>query len=1300
MNLEDLREALCRGGVDPTPRELAETLWLAAQITPAASPRPPAPTSDESRRPEPIPAPQARSPIPEPPPVRPPEEPREKQPLHIYRPPAASPAGGREARMEDVPKATALDGRLAFQRALRPLLRRVPSFGLGSLDEEATARLAADHPVGSAWPVVMRPPSRLWLDAAVVVDHTDSMAIWQDLAAGIVSALRESGVFRQVAEHRLSEDGLTDWRGRPLPSGRLVDPSNRRIVLVISDCVGPVWRSGLAGQMLHEWGRHGPAAILQPLPERLWQRTWARTVAGTLTAPRACAPNSDLDFVPFGGHGEKEGTAVPVLEIDPEWLGRWTALVAGGPSATAAVTWVSGRPPERAVAIPRPALSAAQRVRQFRAAASNEAYDLARYVALGDPAIEVIRYVHHAMFDRVQSAHLAEVLLSGLLHVEDSQRGLYRFVEGVPQLLIGTFSVSELLQAGRVRERVSAAVQQQSGHHGWFSALTPGAGDGVITDESRPFAITELARSHIERAESRLRRTSHPTAPPGTLPVTESSAPGPGPGVDLSRLLAPQKTAVSYVAPPALAGLMEWCADPAGAPAALVTGRAGTGKSRLAVELAARLSIEGWRTGWGRVPPGVGPALLIVDHADFELEPPPAPDPHVRTLFLARDTGGWTRDLDVRLAIGGFGSPADRTDLYHQAVTDLGIRIFPAGDPAMFRARRAVPGRLSDDDVTPLEVALAALHGLVGASATPAVEALVARERVHAEQTAVHAQVTFADPGQLDAYLAAAQLFGADSASEARTVAQLAGTVREYEGSRRIAAWLHQLYPGEADRYWSLLAAPVRERIVLPAVRRDPGLLNLLPSVSERQAGRALQLLVPACRVTPALTVPLWTATSREPALCARLLEVARSTGGLTAELLELARATVADASTSVAVLRAIVDEVPDVSTIFAGQSIDRARDLAEGYVRLAASSAPHRTALADAVRERGRIWEREGRDEMALRTADYEVGQRRGLLSAAPSSDEAVAALARALVTWAVRLDQAGQPLHAYSAIAEAVEYYQRLRSGPGATGPDEAYALAQQARILSRLGRIQEAADAAREAVARYRDLAETEPARHSAALADALLVEAAQARLRDQRDLAVAACAEAVERYEALAAADPPGHRARLAYARSAYGMDLGDLRSHEAGLAQLERAVVLYRELARSDLRQLPGLAAAQVGRGLLLAELERPDAAAEALGEAVKAYRQLPGQGNALAGALAVQAQVIALGGDLERAVALLTEACLLRDQLHAAEPLDVGLRAELINSYQSLSRLHDQRGDHNAAHRAALRARLLLDDEE
>ncbi|WBB88186.1 tetratricopeptide repeat protein [Micromonospora sp. WMMC264] len=600
--------------MEPTPRELAETLWLATQISlRSAAALAPAPPGGETTRP-PLPdwAP------PEPAPGLAARGPRPAVEAHVFR---YSPGETRAARLGEIPKPIALGDRLAFQRALRPLKRRVTMPGLGTLDEEATARCAAEQPVGARWPAVMLPPEELWLDVVLLVDDDDSMAIWQDMAHDIVATLRESGVFRQVARYTLGEraDGaavLADGQGDPMSPRRLVDPGNRRLVIVISDCVGSVWQSGAAGRLLRDLAERGPVAILQPLPERLWARTGAPTVAGTLRALRPCAPNAELGFVPFGGCAEPEGTLIPVLQADSTWLRRWTTLIAGGPPVTMAVTGTDDVVPDDPSGLPEVQPTAEQRIRDFRAVASRQAFQLARYVALGTPQLEVIRYVQHDMFRPAHPAHLAEFLLSGLLQVEDSRRGLYRFVDGVPELLAATLTVSQTIEAEDLFARVSAAVQRRmSAGGGRFTVLVPGDGDERLAVDSTPFAaITDLGRHQVQQALGTLqRRARQQPEPPAPQPATPAVRIPDGVGVvqtgDYSWAVTsvadrPQTSwpVLIGVLPPLTSGRQPRPADQAlaavgaGETAVVVqilSGMGGIGKTQIAANLAHRMLSEG-----------------------------------------------------------------------------------------------------------------------------------------------------------------------------------------------------------------------------------------------------------------------------------------------------------------------------------------------------------------------------------------------------------------------------------------------------------------------------------------------------------------------------------------------------------------------------------------------------------------------------------------------------------------------------------------------------------------------------------
>jgi hypothetical protein len=154
------------------------------------------------------------------------------------------------------PSAPGLPSALELGRALRPLKRRVPSKTQFTVDEEETARrIAEDIP----FPLALCPMLTRWLDVVLVVDENSSMRIWQQTLHELHSLLERHGAFRQVLRRGVSTEGHGEPRlcarfshttQRRFEWRELIEPSGRRLILLVSDCVSVAWADGRMGSLV------------------------------------------------------------------------------------------------------------------------------------------------------------------------------------------------------------------------------------------------------------------------------------------------------------------------------------------------------------------------------------------------------------------------------------------------------------------------------------------------------------------------------------------------------------------------------------------------------------------------------------------------------------------------------------------------------------------------------------------------------------------------------------------------------------------------------------------------------------------------------------------------------------------------------------------------------------------------------------------------------------------------------------------------------------------------------------------
>ncbi|GAA2729398.1 FxSxx-COOH system tetratricopeptide repeat protein [Actinocorallia aurantiaca] len=412
-------------------------------------------------------------------------------------------------RVIRAPAPPALPRSLRLSRALRPLRVHVDSATEFHLDEEKTARRIAE--TGIWQPLTNPSPERLF-DLAIVVDTSASMQVWRRTVEEFQALLEQLGAFRDVRVWRMNTDGHrplspTPGSGSGRSPAQLVDPTGRRIVLVVSDCIGGAWQDGRASALLERWGHSGPVAIVQPLPERLWWRCSAPVEHVRFTAFASGAPNTLLKVELREDAGEPPpGVAIPVLALEPHWLASWASMVAnGGRNVFGAAVFTrdlrSGLRPTAETAD----LTAEERVARFRAAASPQAYKLAGYLAAAPLSIPVIRLVQQAMLPSSTPADLAEIYLGELLRsvsqTSDPQahEPAYEFHEGVREILMSGLRRNDAI---RVLRNVWSVIRDRFGSPLDFPALLAEIerdGSGVPPDQ----AFAQVTAQVLERLGGR-----------------------------------------------------------------------------------------------------------------------------------------------------------------------------------------------------------------------------------------------------------------------------------------------------------------------------------------------------------------------------------------------------------------------------------------------------------------------------------------------------------------------------------------------------------------------------------------------------------------------------------------------------------------------------------------------------------------------------------------------------------------------------------------------------------------------------
>jgi cyanophycinase len=414
-----------------------------------------------------------------------------------------------------VPDAPSLREQLDLARALRPLMRRISSGSTLVLDEAATSQRIADEGI---WLPVLKPTLEPWLDLELVVDEGISMQIWRHTIKELERLLKNYGILRDVRVWGLISKeqnkiqirkgiGAIAKNQSPRSAAELIDSSGRRLVLVVSDCVSDLWRSGAVNSALKTWANNVPTAIIQMLPKWLW----CRTALGRATEVRfqGLTPSvSNRQLITntvslWSEIDEATGIKVPVFTLEPERVSNWAQMLVGrGNIKSSGFVF---KPEIRNLERDKPSFNfsqseftAEQRVQAFRVTASPMARKLAGLLASAPViSLPVVRLIRETMLKDSKQVHVAEVFLGGLLkplsEIEvdtDPDYVQYGFIDGVRELLVDSVPSSYVLN---VVEEVSKFVAKKVGLSlEEFAAVLKNPeqiSDSKVVEQVQPFAM-------------------------------------------------------------------------------------------------------------------------------------------------------------------------------------------------------------------------------------------------------------------------------------------------------------------------------------------------------------------------------------------------------------------------------------------------------------------------------------------------------------------------------------------------------------------------------------------------------------------------------------------------------------------------------------------------------------------------------------------------------------------------------------------------------------------------------------------
>ncbi|MEV6020700.1 SAV_2336 N-terminal domain-related protein [Streptomyces sp. NPDC051997] len=284
-------------------------------------------------------------------------------------------------------------------------------------------------PGASPYPRV-RPPA--W-DLVLVIDTGASMTAWHVSINAFVERAYKLRSFGEVHIVKLHSQGFDPTRElfdtAEVGHAGIGGDRRKKLILVITDAVGPAWNRQPLKDQLSAWAAKHPLAILHVQPYSHWTRSALATRILTLRSAELGGSNASfetqtpddpsLDALAPADPIAEGSLVIPVMELSKRWIEQWCRLL----SSTKRVRQqaiVLGSPARPHDEVPT-AASAEDLVVDFLKKALPDTARLVVLLAAAPLNRHIMQLIADVLMPHTGPEHLAEILSSGLLRVVGTQ---------------------------------------------------------------------------------------------------------------------------------------------------------------------------------------------------------------------------------------------------------------------------------------------------------------------------------------------------------------------------------------------------------------------------------------------------------------------------------------------------------------------------------------------------------------------------------------------------------------------------------------------------------------------------------------------------------------------------------------------------------------------------------------------------------------------------------------------------------------------------------------------------------------